>query len=198
VLAMNRVEEVFREWLFGKHKPVEDATYEALFSAEYPDEVAYPELIRRLKPIVKAMAYCDDPDTAEEATNGIFAEFTHHWPGSPPEAGLLRFAWLIRNRIGQNAFYGGGQARVFYMQLPLYHIEDPQLRRCIQLQCERGFNRWTDQSFTQELADALHISAKQAIALSQQAWRELRDVMDNKFDQEQLKRWTEGYLPWRA
>lgn len=193
---MNKV-EALRNWLFGKRKPVHDATYEELFSGEYPDGVAYPELIRRLKAIVKAMAYCDDPATAEQVTNAIFREFAHQFPGSPPpEAGLLRFAWLIRNRIGTNAFYAGGQARVFYTQLPLYHVPDAQLRRCLQFLFHRGFNRRTNQDLTQELAAELHVSPQQAAALVRQAWHELCDVMKRKFDREQLKGWTEGYLPW--
>ena len=192
---MNRIEALWK-WLGGKPKSVTDATFEELFSSEYSNETAYPELLRRLKPIVKAMAGIDNSDTSEQVTNAIFAEFTHLFPGFPPEAGLLRLAWVIRNRIGPEAFYARGQARNYYAQLAVYHLDDPRLRACLEFTFHNGMNRRPDRNFARELATVLQVSPEKAIELSQQAWHALCAVTNEKFNTEQWKGWTEGNLPW--
>ena len=60
---------------------------------------------------------------------------------------------------------------------------------------DRGLNRRTDQDLMEELAAELHVAPQKAATLVREAWRELCDVMNGEFDREQLKGWTEGYLP---
>jgi hypothetical protein len=75
---MNRVEGWWN-WLHKPQPRVEDATYEKLFSGDYPDQESYPELIRRMKPIVRAMACRDNRNEAEDMTNSVFLEFAQQF-----------------------------------------------------------------------------------------------------------------------
>jgi hypothetical protein len=193
---MNSIEGLWRWIRSGEPKAVGDATFEELFSGDYPDDQAFPELVRRLKPIVRAMAHCDNPATAEQVSNGIFVEFTHLFPGSPPQGGLQRLASLIRDRIGPEAFYAGGQARIFYTQLALYKLPDRQLRKCLEFFFCRGLQRLEKQTLAAELASALDIDPAETVPLARRAWKALGEVMSQQFDGEDWKRWTEGYLPW--
>jgi hypothetical protein len=100
--------------------------------------------------------------------------------------------------IGSNAFYDGGQPVVFYSQLALYHVTDPELRRCLQEQIHRGLNRLQDKSLAEELASVLGISPDRVAETSRTAWRDLSRVMNKDWNKNELGALSEGYLPWQS
>jgi hypothetical protein len=192
---MNRLKEVL-QWLWQEPVSVRDATFEKLFSGDYPDDQAYFEIVRRLKPIVRAMALRDNPITAEQVSNNIFVEYSHLFPGDPPEGGLRRLAAVIRNTIGDSAFAAGEQAAIFYTQIALYHIPERKLRDCLEFLCQKGFHCVREQSLAEEFGVTQGITSEDAEGLFREAWSALGILMRDKFQTEDWKRWTEGYLSW--
>jgi hypothetical protein len=186
---------------FFSHEPdLEDATYELLFSNIYPAHGAYPELVTRLSPIVLALTttVTESEEKASRMMEAIFLEFVHQFPGAPPAGGLLRLASVIRKAVGAKAFSQANVPLLYYVQLPLYHLPNIKHRQYLQAMFNRGLShRENTTGLAEELASEFDASPERIQAMARKAWKSLEKIVYEEFNEEELRQYTEDYLPWR-
>jgi len=176
----------------------EDATYEELFSPEFHRSAACREVVRRLTPLLGQMAFAKTGDAgeADELMKTLTGEIVHQFPVGSGDMGLQRLAMVIRGTLGHEAFETGGLPRRYYTQLPLYYLTG-QDRRCMKAALDRSA-RPSEQgpSLAAEIAGVLGLDESSVRETLRRANRQLEDIMHRDFDQDRLRKITEGYLPW--
>lgn len=185
------------DWLTSKDRPpLEDATYEELFSESFTHDVACREISRRLTPIVHAMSIAKTRNQAQasELTGMVFREFVYRFPVKAEMFGLAQTASIIRDVIGDKDFYVSKLPLLYYAQLPLYHIPHKMQRYDVGAMLDKGLAASAD--IVTEVASEVSGSEMAVERDTREGWKELARVMREDFEHDDLKASTEGFLPW--
>lgn len=187
---------------------VETAPYEELFR-RYGDadsdgkRMIFAELCRRLSRLVyrATQDYVGrrkgnvSESEVTELKDKIFRSFAPEMDAGKPEFGLRRLATRIRSELDDEAFYY--IARAFYYQLPIYHLPNDEQRRILAALLQEELYKREGVSYVEQVAQDFRISQRRAAAIIKSGNKRLNQVIENDFEEDELRRLTEGYLPQR-
>jgi len=191
--------KIFEDLLSLERPSVEDATYEELFSEQFDRDVACHEIGRRLTSIVHAMAFAKSHEEAQASTltGTVFKEFVNRFPANAEIRGLSQTASIIRDVIGERAFYASNLPLLYYLHLPLYHLTDKAQRRYVNAMLDRGLADLREGlDLEGEIAVELSVSREEVALGLQRGWKELERIMQSEFERDELAASTESFLPW--
>jgi hypothetical protein len=189
---MSSIWEEVLGWVF-RRPPLASVPYEELVR-RYPKErkEAFDEFVRRLSGIVflAAADFCkrEGVERAAELTTSAFEAFLPHIVAGVPEMVLRRFAGTIRGVLDDEAFRT--IERLYYLHLPLYHLQDDEQRRCLEAMLASGLAAEAPQ-----IAERLLLPVERVEQLLKAGNRELDRVMHEDFEEAELRELTEGVLP---
>lgn len=183
-------------------RPLESLPYEELLArySKAPRAV-YTEFCRRLHRTVfyaaldyaKRHAPADAEREANELTIRVFEAFAPQVASGEPATGLRRFAGVIRTLLDEEAFRM--VARIYYRQLPLYHMENDEQRRVLAALFDDGLAVPSGTSMAESVAERFHMSVVRADVVIKMARQRLDRVIQEDFDPDELRSLTEDTLP---
>jgi hypothetical protein len=200
---LDLVETIYR--MLQRGTSLEALPYEELHRRfSHNREAVFGEFVRRLRRLI---FHCAEEscriasggdaspqlDEIQEKTIRAFTEFHPEFDQGDPETLLVRFAQAVRRVLGEDAF--SVIALRFYYHLPLYHIPDDTQRRFLAALFENGLATRPGKEFAADLADRFQVSVGETKKILAKGQKRLRQIMDKDFSSDELRDYSEGYLP---
>lgn len=197
---MKLLEAIYR--LIARPTSLDSLPYEELHQ-RFPNakRAVWEEFVRRLRRLVfqavqdncrRKLPHASLEDLKEQ-TSQVFAEFYPEFGGGEGETVLLRFARVIRHILEDESFER--IARRFYYHLPLYHVQDDQQRRFLAALFENGLATPPGKGFGEDIADRFQVPLEKALEVLRDGRKQLDEVINKEFTEEELRELTEDYLP---
>jgi hypothetical protein len=129
-------------------------------------------------------------DQAAELTVRAFQGFAPEFLSGKPETLLLRFAGVMRQQVlDATAFLS--IRRLYYHQLPLYHLKNDEQRRLL----AAFYDEALDPTRLGQVAAEAHLSVDETKRIIKEANQALNRVISNRFKAADLRNLTENLLP---
>jgi hypothetical protein len=162
--------------------------YEALFiKGECRSKNAFAELHRRMRITIFHMAKSSGMTNKEavQAVMDIFLTFAPQFPGTYPELGMRRLAWVARSVLG-DAF----EPFLFYAHVLIYLIRDPLQQDLLRRLYETG-GMISEARLAKEFGLFTEAEVAQALKRAVQSFAEVQRTLPADV----LRRMTDGAYP---